>query len=163
MDYTVDQFGQDEPINETSPSVKEDVRYAGFWMRFWAYLIDGLVLFSLRGILFVPLKFINDGVPFNIGFWTLNELLSASLFILYFVIMTKMYGQTVGKIVFGLKVVRKDFQALKWSDVFFREFIGRSIHAIFKVGMLLYIAVGFTPEKEGIHDMIADTRVIHKE
>src|SRR5699024_7772456 len=59
------------------------------------------------------------------------------------------------------KVVKDDLSKLSWSAVFFREFIGRSIHSIFGLGKLLYIMAGFTKEKEGLHDFIADTRVIH--
>lgn len=62
--------------------------------------------------------------------------------------------------ILGIRVIREDEQSLKWSDVFFREVIGRFIYRVFSILMVLYIIVGFTEEKQGLHDMIASTRVV---
>jgi uncharacterized RDD family membrane protein YckC len=45
-------------------------------------------------------------------------------------------------------------------DLVFREVVGRFLHRVFWFTGLLYLVVAFTPEKKGIHDMIADTRVV---
>src|SRR5699024_7887424 len=82
-------------------------RYAGFWMRFWSYLSDLIVVFSLNSLLLSPLKFVDNGV-IDIGFWTLNGILSALVFYIYFLFMTKYFGQTLGKMLFGLRVIRSD-------------------------------------------------------
>ncbi|MFD2042884.1 RDD family protein [Ornithinibacillus salinisoli] len=138
-------------------------RYAGFWMRFWAYLIDLIVVFSINGILLIPFKFINDGAVIDIGFWTLTGILGSIIFYVYFLIMTRIFGQTLGKMILGIKVVRDDNQPLRWSDLIFRELIGRFLHRVFGFLFLLYIVVGFTREKQGIHDMIGNTRVVFDE
>src|SRR5690625_4512142 len=135
-------------------------RYAGFWMRFWAFLTDLIVVFSINGLLLFPLKFINNGV-IDVGFWTLNGILSAIVFYIYFLLMTKYFGQTLGKMLFGLRVIRSDSEPLRWSDLLFREVIGRFIYKVMSFLTLLYIVVAFTPEKQGIHDMFGDTRVVH--
>lgn len=137
-------------------------RPAGFWMRFWAYLTDLLVVACLNGLLLIPLKFINEGAPITMGIWTLAGIISTIVLYLYFLLMTKFYGQTLGKMIFGLKVVRKDFKALEWSDLLFREVVGRFLYRVIGVLTLLYIVVAFDPNKQGIHDMIGDTYVIHE-
>lgn len=134
--------------------------YAGFWMRFWAYLTDVFVIFSINGLLLSPLKFVNNGV-IDVGFWTLTGILSVVVFYIYFLLMTKYLGQTLGKMLFGLRVIRSDDGVLKWSDLLFREVIGRFIYKAFFFLVFLYGVVAFTPEKQGIHDMIGNTRVIH--
>jgi|SRR5690625_1151940 len=136
-------------------------RPAGFWMRFWAYTVDLIIVWSVNGILLSPLKFVNDGAPVDIGFWTLAGIMSTIILYLYFVLMTKFYGQTVGKMIFGLKVIRKDYESLRWSDLLFREVVGRFLYRVIGILTLLYVVVAFDPLKQGIHDMIGDTRVIH--
>src|SRR5690625_5349791 len=107
-------------------------------MRFWAFLTDLIVIFSINGLLLFPLKFISNGV-IDVGFWTLNGILSAIVFYIYFLLMTKYFGQTLGKMLFGLRVIRSDTQALRWSDLLFREVIGRFIYKIMSFLTLLYI------------------------
>jgi len=138
----------------------ETVRFAGFWMRFWAYLADLLVVFSLNGILLSPFAFINDGLPIEIGFWTVSGIVGSLVFYLYFLLMTRFFSQTLGKMIFGLKVVREDFTALTWSDLMFREIVGRFFHRVFSFTFLLYIMVGFTNQKQGLHDIVGNTRVV---
>ncbi|MEC5423806.1 RDD family protein [Virgibacillus sp. C22-A2] len=135
-------------------------RYAGFWMRFWAYSADLLIIYSINGILLSPLKFINNA---EIGFWTVTGIVSVLTFYVYFLLMTKFFGQTVGKMIFGLRVIREDAAALKWSDLFFREVIGRILHRVFFFAFLLYVVVAFSPEKKGVHDRIGNTRVVYDE
>jgi uncharacterized RDD family membrane protein YckC len=73
--------------------------------------------------------------------------------------MTKYFKQTIGKMVFGLKVVDIELSGqLSWSTVIFREVIGKFISkTIFFIGFLV---VAFSPKNQGIHDMFADTSVI---
>lgn len=137
-------------------------RPAGFWMRFWAYTVDIIIVSCINGILLIPFKFINDGAPITIGVWSVAGVIGTIVLYLYFLLMTKFYGQTVGKMIFGLKVIRKDDGSLRWSDLIFREVIGRFIYRVIGILTLLYLIVAFDPKKQGIHDMIGDTRVIHE-
>ncbi|MRT18150.1 RDD family protein, partial [Vitellibacter sp. q18] len=59
--------------------------------------------------------------------------------------------------------VRADGEDLRWSDLIFREVIGRFFHRAFDFLVLLYIVVAFSNEKQGIHDMISNTRVVFVE
>ncbi|GIO25601.1 RDD family protein [Ornithinibacillus bavariensis] len=152
-------------MSEISVAYENDVpdtnqRYAGFWMRFWAYFIDVLVIFSLNGILLSPFKFINDGIAISIGFWTVTGIVGSIVFYAYFLLMTKFLGQTIGKMILGIRVIREDEKPLRWSDLIFREVVGRFIYRVFTILMLLYVVVGFTEQKQGLHDMIGNTRVV---
>lgn len=133
---------------------------AGFWIRFWAYIVDMLILSSI-GMLMIKPIFRLFSFELNDSTWYAPiTLITAILFYAYFVLMTKFLSQTVGKMIFGIKVVSKDKQALTWGTVLFREWIGRLISII--PLNLPYLAVAFTPKKQAIHDMIADTLVIHE-
>ncbi|GAA0439861.1 RDD family protein [Lentibacillus halophilus] len=151
-------------MNENQETTTEIVtsdgdRYAGFWMRFWAYLADLVIVFSLNGILLSPLKFIGNGA-IDVGFWTVTGVVSAIVFYLYFLLMTKYYAKTLGKMIFGLRVVRQDREPLTWSDLIFREIIGRFFYRVFWFMFVLYLLIAFTEQKQGLHDLFADTRVV---
>ncbi|MFC3038767.1 RDD family protein [Virgibacillus xinjiangensis] len=135
--------------------------YAGFWMRFWAYLVDLLIVAAVNGILLSPLTVFSDAGSAEIGYWTLAGILGSIVFYLYFLLMTKYFRQTLGKMIFGLEVIHEDGGNLRWKDLLFREVVGRFLHRVFGILVLLYLVVAFTPEKQGIHDMIGDTRVVH--
>jgi uncharacterized RDD family membrane protein YckC len=134
--------------------------YAGFWMRFWAYLLDLIIIGSLNRLLLKPVFHVLDIPTFDFKMFSSISVMSAILFYLYFVLMTKWAGQTLGKMVFGLKVVDLKNGKLSWGTVLFREWIGRFISSTILIG---YIMVAFLPKKQGLHDVFADTSVIHVE
>ncbi|MEK4486739.1 RDD family protein [Psychrobacillus sp. FSL H8-0484] len=133
---------------------------AGFWIRFWAYTIDILILSSI-GMLLIKPVFRIFSLALNDSKWYAPfAIITAIIFYTYFVLMTKLCHQTVGKIIVGIRVVSKDGGKLTWSTVLFREWIGRLISVIpFNIP---YIVVGFTPKKQAIHDYIADTLVVYE-
>lgn len=141
----------------------ENQRYAGFWMRFWAFAIDFAVVSSLSGFITGTIHLYNEGTIIHLGYWTLQGIISSVVFYLYFVLMTKKLGQTLGKMILGIKVVRVDKTSLRWSDLLFREVIVRFIYTTFFVLQFLYFVVAFTKEKQGLHDMVGNTRVVHVE
>ncbi|MFJ7974597.1 RDD family protein [Peribacillus sp. JNUCC 23] len=133
------------------------VAYAGFWMRFWAYLADLLVIGSLNRILISPLSMAITGNVFDSSFFSIQAIGTTIVFYLYFVLMTRFFGKTLGKMIFGLRVVSLKEERISWGTLFFREFIGRFIAKFLFAG---YIIVGFLPKKQGLHDIFADTTVI---
>jgi uncharacterized RDD family membrane protein YckC len=136
------------------------VRYAGFWMRFWAYLLDLIIVGSIERLLINPLFRMLDISLSEFNMFAPNSITSAAIFYLYFVLMTKYFNQTLGKMVFGIKVVHLKSDKLTWGTILFREWIGRFISATVIVG---YIIVAFLPKKQGLHDIFTDTTVIHVE
>lgn len=133
---------------------------AGFWIRFWAYTVDILILASVGMLLIKPI-FRLFSLDLNNPVWYAPfTLITAAIFYAYFVLMTKLCSQTVGKMIFGIKVISKDGGKLKWSTVIFREWIGRLISIV--PLNIPYLVVAFTPKKQGVHDFIADTLVVHE-
>jgi uncharacterized RDD family membrane protein YckC len=144
---------------EYTPSNAPRVFFAGFWMRFWAYLLDLLVVSSVNQLLIYPIFRIFDFPLGKDSMFAPLAILTAITLYLYFVLMTKFFRQTLGKMVFGLKVVDLELTgSLSWSTVIFREVVGKFISkTIFFIGFLV---VAFSPKNQGIHDMFADTSVI---
>lgn len=136
------------------------MRYAGFWMRFWAYLMDLIVVGSIDRIIINPLFRFLDISLYEFNMFAPISIATAITFYLYFVLMTKFFGQTLGKMTFGLRVVNLSGERLSWGTVLFREWIGRFISSAVVVG---YIIVAFLPKKQGLHDIFVDTSVIHEE
>ncbi|WP_307311815.1 RDD family protein [Neobacillus driksii] len=135
-------------------------RFAGFWMRFWAYLLDLIVIGSIERLIINPLFRILEIPLVEFNMFAPISIASAIIFYLYFVLMTKYFHQTLGKMVFGLRVVDLKSEKLSWGTILFREWIGRFISATIVVG---YIVVAFLPRKQGLHDLFTDTSVIHVE
>ncbi len=138
-------------------------RFAGFWMRFWAYLLDLLVVASINGIIVYPLVAIGDFRDVKVLFFNVEVLLVAVVTYLYFLLLTKKWGQTIGKRVFGLKVISQNHETLTWSSLIFREVIGRYLLQAFAILYILYGIVAFQKNKQGLHDLIGETYVIHDE
>ncbi|OLS41768.1 RDD family protein [Bacillus sp. MRMR6] len=136
------------------------IRYAGFWMRFWAYLLDIVIVGSLVRLLVKPLFRLLEIPLADSNMFAPISIASAVIFYLYFVLMTKYFNQTLGKMVFGLKVVDLNTGTLSWNTILFREWIGRFISATIIVG---YIIVAFMPKKQGLHDLFTETTVVHVE
>jgi uncharacterized RDD family membrane protein YckC len=149
-----------EARNETYANVSSHVRYAGFWMRFWAYLLDLLVVASLNRLLIFPFFHLFDIPVDRTNMFAPATIATTLTFYAYFVLMTKFFQQTLGKMVFGLKVIDESGKPLTWTTVLFREVIGKFIaKTILFIGFLF---VAFSEKKKGMHDQFADTLVIHE-
>jgi uncharacterized RDD family membrane protein YckC len=158
LDVTFEDV-KEQKLEERAP-VGDEKQYdfAGFWMRFWAYLLDLIVIGSINGIIVNPIFLLFDLSKTSFIF-SPNQIIGAVIFFSYFVLMTKYFGQTLGKMVFGLRVISLNRETLTWSDVLFRELIGRYISKKIWIG---YVIVAFTRKKQGLHDLFTDTTVIHE-
>lgn len=134
-----------------------DHQRAGFWMRFWAYLIDLIVIGSLSRLFIKPIFRILDIPMEDTGILSSYLIVDSIVFFGYFVLTTKLLAQTLGKMIMGLRVVLLNGEPLDWKSVIFREWIGRYISAVFMLG---YIVIAFNPKKQGFHDMFSDTVVV---
>ncbi|MDF2788828.1 MAG: hypothetical protein K0S80_1926 [Neobacillus sp.] len=152
-----EEFADSVTIQEHDPV---PIRFAGFWMRFWAYLLDLIVIGSIERLIINPLFRILEIPLVEFNMFAPISIASAIIFYLYFVLMTKYFNQTLGKMVFGLRVVDLKSEKLSWGTILFREWIGRFISATIVVG---YIVVAFLPKKQGLHDLFTDTSVIQVE
>lgn len=153
------QFEHDDAERKVFDRNYLDGLYAGFWMRFWAYLLDLVVIGSVQRLIVYPVFRALDLSIVEESIFSPITIATAAVFYAYFVLMTKFYRQTIGKMVFGMKVVALNGEKLSWGTVMFREWIGRFISATV---FILYVVVAFTKKKQGIHDLFADTTVIYE-
>lgn len=161
MDDIFDNKSVYNPVDHQQRTSTEEVDYAGFWLRFWAYLIDLIVIFSLSGILLSPLKLVGNLMSLSlIGDWTVKVILAAAIYYLYFILMTYFLGQTVGKLIMNIKVVSESLNKPSLVDVIFREFVTRFSYNALAIMKLAYLVVAFSPTKQGLHDLVANTVVI---
>lgn len=160
LEFENEQVQPNEPeFSKEIPLRLPRIRYAGFWMRFWAYLLDLIVIGSFDRLIVKPLFRLFDLSLVEFSMFAPISIMTAIVFYLYFVLMTKYFGQTLGKMVFGLKVVNLNgAQQLTWGNILFREWIGRFISVTVLIG---YLIVAFLPKKQGLHDVFADTSVVH--
>ena len=125
---------------------------AGFWIRFVAMFIDGIIIGAVYfGITLVMFAIEMYGLAMILGFiWALG-------YHIYFPSSNMM--ATPGKAVLGLKITDESGNKIGAGKAILR-YIGYIIS-----GLTLYIGfiiVGFTENKRGLHDMVASTRVTYK-
>ena len=130
--------------------------FGDFTQRLGAYLIDILLIKTVSAIflnIYGLFGLWDTGAQF--GLYNISKVL---LYLLYFMIFTKVSnGQTLGKMVFGLRVVSFYNEKLTWNDVFIREFVGRFIQKKIKI---LYFVLFITQKKQTLADIFTDTSVI---
>lgn len=112
---------------------------AGFWVRGGAAFVDGVLLATS---VLVPVK----GVPFLLGLAYKTGFVSHG-------------GQTPGKMAAGIRVLRKDGEAVAVGRA-----LGRALAEHLSVMFLGlgYVAAAFGP-KRALHDYVAGTRVVYLE
>lgn len=115
--------------------------------RFFALVIDGLILGLIGGLLGA-----------SRGNWGIGGGLSFIIGILYsWYFWTRYNGQTPGKRVMGIRVVKADGSPLSDADAIIR-YIGYYINsAIFMIGWLWAL---FDSNRQGLHDKIVSTYVV---
>ncbi len=148
--------------------------YAGFWIRFLARLIDGLIL----GAVFTPLAILvasrtglnglsrSDPAAPDLalagkiiaGFAVLY-VVEALLCALYEAWFVSHRGGTPGKLILGLQVVRPTGEPASFWRAFARYFGLLLSSFILEIGCII---AAFDSEKRSLHDRICDTRVIYK-
>ena len=99
-------------------------RPAGVGIRFWAYLIDLIVILAFIN-LFISHSL--ESMALNLAFVGIGLSSFGVLASLYFLLMTKIFGQTIGKMIVGIRVIGTDGAPPDWSSLIFREVIGRFI------------------------------------
>lgn len=141
------------------------MNYAGFWVRFAAKFIDGIILGVLNaatGVIFTGVAAVmggKDAPLIMIGASMLNMLLNLLVGAAYTTYFLGSRGATLGKMACGLRVVMADGTKISYGRAFGRHF-AEMLSAI--TLMIGYIIAAFDSEKRALHDHICGTRVITK-
>lgn len=155
---------------------------AGFWIRFASFLIDNILVF-IGGLIFtlVLIAIIFTIFPdlagkYVVDQYTWDAILAASerpstwldwaiyafffIFgIAYFTIAIGWKGQTLGKLMLGLKVVRTDGSRAGFLQAFVRSW--GYLLCIVSLG-IGFLVIAWNDQKRGLHDFISNTKVITK-
>ena len=162
--------------SSVSPHWRPAPTYAGFWLRFVAAILDGLILSVLASALTLPLLGLTGigaalhnmrpGQPPDAAL--LAAILAAIPLLagvavlvkwLYFAYCESSEWQaTPGKKVLNLRVTDLDGQRISFGRASGR-FFGKIISSL--TMMIGYIMAGFTERRQALHDMIAGTLVLH--
>ena len=152
----------------------DTVEYAGFWKRFFAAIVDNVLIFVVGGIIAVFFGAVFGvltgsvvGAVFREGFvlptfFSTLFFFVAAFYILirwfYFAVMeSSSYQATFGKQLLSIKVTDMEGMRISFWKATIRYFAKILSELIFYIG---YIMIGFTPKKQGLHDMIAGCLVI---
>jgi uncharacterized RDD family membrane protein YckC len=147
-----------------------NVAFAGFWLRFVAWIIDSIVLGVLSGMLMVPfggfrLHHLLSGHPISpeeffgggvVHGWFVVQILR---WIYYALLESSTWQGTLGKKALGLEVTDMYGQRVSFGRATGR-FAGRYL-SMLTLG-IGFIMAGITAKKQALHDMIAGTLVIRK-
>ena len=161
------------------PGPAPGIGYAGFWIRFVAAFIDGLIV----GVPFAIVFFVVEGSAIraytdcvsnaaatgtlsttcfgvyigSIGYW---ELIGLVVELVYFVALWSLLGGTLGQRMLGLHVV----DAATGKNISIGRALGRFVGYVISTAALDIglIWAAFDPRKQGWHDKIASTFVVRK-
>lgn len=143
--------------------------YAGFWIRFWASLIDTLIMLlillplmaSIYGLNSMSMEMSNGGMNYSSstysfegnGNFFLNYLLPAIVVISFWLFKSA----TPGKMLTKLTIVDAKTGKKPTPIQFVLRYVGYFLSSIFLLG---FIWVAFDKRKQGWHDKIARTVVV---
>ena len=130
------------------------LEHAGFWIRLGACIIDALILVLIPYIIYRMFAACMTFPAISI-----HTIVFISWFIelAYFTGFWIWRGQTPGKMVLGIKVIRTDS-----SDITFAYALLRYLGYIISTMTIFigFIWIAFDSHKQGLHDKIADTYVV---
>lgn len=149
---------QESGISQTSISQKDapdrtdssQLIKAGFVFRVAAYIID-IFLIGIPWVIVVLIG-VNTGK---------SQYYEYLLYLIYATILTGLYGTTIGKRFFKMRVITEDGYKPKFGTAILRDLLGKIISsAILSLGFFWVI---WDKDKQGWHDKIAKTYVVFTE
>lgn len=131
-----------------APEEQTHYEYAGFWIRFVAALIDGIILSMASGVLLLLLG--SDS--------TIANVLGFVIGIAYGVYFETGPSQaTLGKQLMNIYIVDENYQKIDSGKSIGRYFAKILSALILMIG---YIMAGFDSKKQSLHDKIVKTYVV---
>ncbi len=144
---TVERPSPVSPEPRIAPIVA--VEYMGFWIRLVAAIVDVVIIWLFFGTLLSLAWELDSGIL---------AVISLVGPLLYYWLFTGLKGQTLGKMLVGIKVVDAEGNRPGLFLAAFREVLGKIISAI--VFYLGFFWIAWDRQKQGWHDKIVDTYVV---
>ncbi len=135
---------------------------AGFWIRLVASLIDvgAIIVIALfvASVLEIPIS--EWSAPDG---WNFAAILSIAwlLGIVYFTVLIAAWSTTLGKQIFGLRVVRTDGSKIGICRAFARVLCFSFTFSPILLG-ISSLMIAFRQDKRGLHDLISGTEVVYR-
>ena len=138
--------------------------YAGFWIRFLAYLIDTLISCAVSipvgiilGLIILASGSDPDSTDMLAARLSTNGLSLVAGWLYFSLCESSSWQGTVGKKVLGLRVTDLDGRRISFVNATGRHFGKILSGLILGIG---FIMVAFTERKQGLHDIMASTLVV---
>jgi uncharacterized RDD family membrane protein YckC len=154
-------------VDEQSPQETPYGQYAGFVTRLGAYIIDQLVIAGIISLVTIVAGFVMQSLQINellgaqriaqVIMTTLALLLIISFLILYYIGFWMLAGQTPGKRLMGVRIVRTDGERITLGPAI-RRWVGYWLSAILFLG---YLWVLVDDRRQALHDKLAGTLVVY--
>jgi len=123
--------------------------HAGFWLRFFAFIVDAVILSIFNWII---VSILGEG--------SIYQVLATLVGWLYFAGLESSSGQaTWGKRLFNLKVTDVEGNQISFARATGRYFAKFISSIILLIG---YLMIAFTEQKQGLHDKLANTLVLKR-
>ncbi|MEA3438837.1 MAG: RDD family protein [Chloroflexota bacterium] len=139
--------------------------YAGFVTRLIAWIIDRLFIIAVTFVIGWIANFVLNAFPFENDTYRLVIITIAMIFdilfvLFYYIGLWMISGQTLGKSIMGLRVVRTNGERLKFRHAVIRYF-GYFLSALLL--FLGYLMVLVDNRRQALHDKLAGTIVVYSE
>ena len=147
-------------MDEQAPQPAFLGRYAGFVTRLVAFIIDRAIVSIILFIIVWSTEWILNAFAINLLLfsegtsWQISLAVAVGLYDIGFWLLA---GQTPGKRVLGVRVVRTDGKRLNFGNAL-RRSIGYVISSILFLG---YLWILFDNRRRGFHDKLAGTMVVY--
>jgi uncharacterized RDD family membrane protein YckC len=147
--------------------IQEDVHVTG--RRILATIVDGLILgalFTVMTMLFGTVTTITNVGPFDwnvstISMPALPSVLYGVIVVLYYILLEGYLGQTVGKMMLGIKVVREDNGGVPGVGGATIRTLLRIVDGLFSY-LVAFVTVLISGKNQRLGDMAAHTLVVRK-
>lgn len=169
----VEMYDAYDGFSVRQPEITVVVHYAGFWTRFFASILDGIIEFIISMVIILPFFFLFYHTSFMDWFFILLSPILVVIYWLYesFFISSK-YMATPGKMALKIKVTDMEGDQVSFLTASIRYLFkgGLAILSIIPILGLLDIIcligplfIPFTAKKQALYDMIAGTIVVETE
>ena len=152
--------------------MREEHPYAGFWIRLFALTIDLILILATFNLFYLGDRMGAEAglwAPsgFGDGFWidrlSAENVVRIAFFVFfpvfYYVYLHGAYGQTFGKMALRIKVVNEDGSPLDYRKAFLRWLGYFLCDLTLDLG---YLWAAFDLRKQGLHDKVCKTIVVHE-
>jgi len=146
----------------TTQQVPVTYQEAGLMPRISAFAIDGVIVgaaYSLLLLLLIPtvgFNILESGLAARFTFWLLPM---GGLILYHFLWEALRDGQSPGKRIIGLKVIRLDGKEIQMYDYLLRAIL-HLLETVLSFGSIALLLIGFTKRHQRLGDLVAHTVVV---